>query len=300
MEKYEILETIGYGSFGCVYKAHKRDTNEIVALKMIYSIDGDEGVPSSVIREVSYLKEMDHSNIVRLLDVLDDDQILCLVLEYMDLDLKKFMTTSADIAKKNQVIKSLMHQLLDGLAYCHSQKLLHRDLKPQNLLIDCSKHILKLADFGSAREIGVPLQTYTEGEKVASLWYKAPELLLGGQKYSTPVDIWSAGCVFAELVIQQPLFDGATDFVQVNKVFSIMGKPNEETWPGVTSICDFLDSFASSEPQNLAEVVLGLEPAGLDLLSSNCTKKMLCMNPEGRITASEALRHPYFDDIENP
>ncbi|KAL7184949.1 hypothetical protein ACSBR2_026985 [Camellia fascicularis] len=293
---YEILETIGHGSFGCVYKAHKRDTNEIVALKMIYSIDdGDEGVPSSVIREVSYLKEMDHSNIVRLLDVLDDDKILCLVLEYMDLDLKKFMTTSADIAKKNQVIKSLMHQLLDGLAYCHSQKLLHRDLKPQNLLIDCSKHILKLADFGSAREIGVPLQTYTEGEKVASLWYKAPELLLGGQKYSTPVDIWSAGCVFAELVIQQPLFDGATDFVQVIKVFSIMGKPNEETWPGVTSICDFLDSFASSEPQNLAEVVPGLEPAGLDLLS-----KMLCMNPEGRISASEALGHPYFDDIENP
>ncbi|XP_028106046.1 cell division control protein 2 homolog 2-like [Camellia sinensis] len=240
MEKYEILETIGHGSFGCVYKAHKRDTNEIVALKMIYSIDGDEGVPSSVIREVSYLKEMDHSNIVRLLDVLDDEKILCLVLEYMDLDLKKFMTTSADIAKKNQVIKSLMHQLLDGLAYCHSEKLLHRDLKPQNLLIDCSKHILKLADFGSAREIGVPLQTYTEGEKVASLWYKAPELLLGGQKYSTPVDIWSAGCVFAELVIQQPLFDGATDFVQVIKLFSVMGKPNEETWPGVTSIIFFL------------------------------------------------------------
>ncbi|KAF5948099.1 hypothetical protein HYC85_014056 [Camellia sinensis] len=176
------LLTIGYGSFGCVYKAHKRDTNEIVALKMIYSIDGDEGVPSSVIREVSYLKEMDHSNIVRLLDVLDDGQILCLVLEYMDLDLKKFMTTSADIAKKNQ---SLMHQLLDGLAYCHSQKLLHRDLKPQNLLIDCSKHILKLADFGSAREIGVPLQTYTEGEKVFSCTLFYPCLLFSFKSSQT-------------------------------------------------------------------------------------------------------------------
>ncbi|THG19692.1 hypothetical protein TEA_014798 [Camellia sinensis var. sinensis] len=131
--------------------------------------------------------------------------------------------------------------------------------------------MLKLADFGSVREIGVPLQTYTKGEKVASLWYKAPELLLGGQKYSTLVDIWSASCVFAELVIQQPFFDGATDFVQVIKVFSITGKPNEETWPRVTSIYDFLDSFASSEPQNLAEVVPSLEPTGLDLL---------CFKPE--------------------
>ncbi|KAI8005914.1 hypothetical protein LOK49_LG07G01538 [Camellia lanceoleosa] len=238
---------------------------------------------------------MDHSNVIRLLDVVDNDKALHLVLEYMDVDLKKFMASSPDIAKNQQVIKSLMHQLLDGLAYCHSQKILHRDLKPQNLLIDC-KSILKLADFGSAREIGVPLHRYTEGEMVASLWYMAPELLLGSRKYSTPVDIWSAGCVFAEMVIQQPLFTGYTELTQVIKIFSIMGKPNEETWPGVTLICDFLDAFVRNEPQNLAELVLGLEPAGVDLLS-----KMLCMNPEGRITASEALEHPYFDDIlESP
>ncbi|CAL5407007.1 unnamed protein product [Camellia sinensis] len=203
---------IKWRSSSCVFKAHNHDTNETVALKRIYFLEKNEGVPSSAIREVSFLKEMDHSNVIR------------------------------------------------------------------NLLIDC-KSILKRADFGSAREIGVPLQRYTEGEMVASLWYTAPELLLSSRKYSTPVDIWSVDCVFAEMVIQQPLFTGYTELTQVIKIFSIMGKPNEETWPG-----------------NLAELVLGLEPAAVDLLS-----KMLCMNPEGRITASEALEHPYFDDIlESP
>ncbi|XP_028084160.1 cell division control protein 2 homolog [Camellia sinensis] len=289
---YEILHTtIGRGSSSCVFKAHNRDTNETVALKRIYLLEKNECVPSSAIREVSFLKEMDHSNVVRLLDVVDNDKALHLVLEYMDLDLKKSMASSPDIAKNQQ---SLMHQLLDGLAYCHSQKIHHRDLKPQNLLIDC-KSILKLADFGSARETDVPLHRYTEGEmrEIGRLWYMAPELLLGSRKCSTPVDIWSAGCVCAEMVIQRPLFTGYT---QVIKIFSIMGKPNEETWPGVTLICDFLDAFVRNEPQNLAELVLGLEPAGVDLLS-----KMLCMNPEGRITTFEALEHPYFDDIlESP
>ncbi|XP_057470752.1 cell division control protein 2 homolog isoform X2 [Actinidia eriantha] len=295
MEKYNIIATIGQGSFGSVDKARTNDTNEIVALKRINFPEVNEGVPSSVIREISLMRDMEHSNIIRLLDVVDSENTVYLVLEYMDLDLKNFINSSPNLARNPQMIKNLLHQLLRGLAYCHSFKVLHRDLKPQNLLIDTSKNILKLADFGSAREFGVPLAAYTEGEKVATLWYKAPELILGDRKYSTSVDMWSVGCIFAEMVTKNPLFAMPNVLYQMSEIFSIMGKPNEKTWPGVTSLCDFLDSYADCEPKDLAEVVLGLEPAGVDLLS-----KMLCMDPKRRIMAYDALKHPYFGDLGRP
>lgn len=156
-----------------------------------------EGVPSTAIREISLLKELNHPNIVKLLDVIHTENKLYLVFEFLHQDLKKFMDASALTGIPLPLIKSYLFQLLQGLAFCHSHRVLHRDLKPQNLLINAEGSI-KLADFGLARAFGVPVRTYTH--EVVTLWYRAPEILLGCKYYSTAVDIWSLGCIFAEMV----------------------------------------------------------------------------------------------------
>uniref|UniRef100_A0A5B7BMN5 cyclin-dependent kinase n=1 Tax=Davidia involucrata TaxID=16924 RepID=A0A5B7BMN5_DAVIN len=289
-KKYKPIKKIGEGGFGEVYKCRDLMTKETVAVKSIIFIEGG-GVPSSVIREISLLKELDHSNIVRLLDVLNNGASVDLVFECLDLDLKKFMDSYPEIAKDPQTIKRFLHQILRGVTYCHSHKILHRDLKPQNLLIDLNKKIVKLADFGLAKAFGVPFSTYTDN--VGTLGYRAPELLLG-YKYSAPVDVWSVGCIFAEMVTQQPLFSGTTESAILMENFSLLGMPNEATWPGVTLYGNIskMNRSPSHARRNLEDVVTGLEPAGFDLLS-----KMLCLNPDRRITARDALQHSYFRNV---
>ncbi|RZC12150.1 Cell division control protein 2-like isoform A [Glycine soja] len=289
--QYEKVEKIGEGTYGVVYKGRDRVTNETIALKKIRLEQEDEGVPSTAIREISLLKEMQHRNIVRLQDVVHDEKSLYLVFEYLDLDLKKHMDSSPEFAKDPRQVKMFLYQILCGIAYCHSHRVLHRDLKPQNLLIDRSTNALKLADFGLARAFGIPVRTFTH--EVVTLWYRAPEILLGSRQYSTPVDIWSVGCIFAEMVNQRPLFPGDSEIDELFKIFRIMGTPNEDTWPGVTSLPDFKSAFPKWQPKDLKNVVPNLEPAGLDLLSS-----MLYLDPSKRITARSALEHEYFKDIK--
>ncbi|XP_077213504.1 cell division control protein 2 homolog [Tasmannia lanceolata] len=290
MDQYEKVEKIGEGTYGVVYKAIDRLTNETIALKKIRLEQEDEGVPSTAIREISLLKEMQHGNIVRLQDVVHSDKRLYLVFEYLDLDLKKHMDSCPELAKDPRIIKTFLYQILRGIAYCHSHRVLHRDLKPQNLLIDRRTNALKLADFGLARAFGIPVRTFTH--EVVTLWYRAPEILLGSRHYSTPVDIWSVGCIFAEMVNQRPLFPGDSEIDELFKIFRVMGTPNEETWPGVTSLPDFKSAFPKWLPKALATVVPDLDPAGIDLLS-----KMLCLEPSRRITARNALEHEYFRDL---
>ncbi|KAK2437476.1 cell division control protein C [Trifolium repens] len=265
MEQYEKVEKIGEGTYGVVYKARDRDTKEIIALKKIRLEQEDEGVPSTAIREISLLKEMQHRNIVRLRDVVHSEKRLYLVFEYLDLDLKKHMDSSPEFSKDPRQIKMFLYQILCGIAYCHSHRVLHRDLKPQNLLIDRSSNSLKLADFGLARAFGIPVRTFTH--EVVTLWYRAPEILLGSRQYSTPVDVWSVGCIFAEMINQRPLFPGDSEIDELFKIFRIMGTPNEDTWPGVTSLPDFKSAFPKWPSQDLATLVPNLEPAGLDILS---------------------------------
>ncbi|CAI0374188.1 unnamed protein product, partial [Linum tenue] len=295
---YEKVEKIGEGTYGVVYKARDRITNETIALKKIRLEQEDEGVPSTAIREISLLKEMQHGNIVRcvclvrLQDVVHSEKRLYLVFEYLDLDLKKHMDSSPEFAKDPNIVKlqTFLYQILRGIAYCHSHRVLHRDLKPQNLLIDRRTNALKLADFGLARAFGIPVRTFTH--EVVTLWYRAPEILLGSRHYSTPVDVWSVGCIFAEMVNQRPLFPGDSEIDELFKIFRIMGTPNEDTWPGVTSLPDFKSTFPKWPSKDLANVVPTLDSAGLDLL-----RKMLCLDPVKRITARTAIEHEYFKDI---
>lgn len=292
MENYAKLEKVGEGTYGVVYKAKDVNTGRIVALKKIRLEAEDEGVPSTAIREISLLKELDDDNIVRLLNIVHSDTKLYLVFEFLDMDLKRYMDS---VTKQNEtleipVVKKFTMQLLLGLHYCHAHRILHRDLKPQNLLID-SEGNLKLADFGLARAFGIPLRVYTH--EVVTLWYRAPEVLLGSRHYSTAIDMWSVGCIMAEMVMSgTPLFPGDSEIDQIFKIFKILGTPNESSWPGVSQLPDFKPTFPQWGGVDLAEAVHEIDTPGAELLHS-----LLVYDSANRMSAKRAQKHPWFHDL---
>ena len=195
IENFTRVEKIGEGTYGVVYRAKDNANGTNVALKRIRLDTEADGVPSTTIREISLLKELNHTNIVKLLDIIHTDNKLFLVFEYLNQDLKKYMEL---YQSKNgmplNLVKSYLFQMLHGISYCHTHRILHRDLKPQNLLLT-TDGLIKLADFGLARAFGVPVRTFTH--EVVTLWYRAPEILLGCKYYSTEVDIWSIAGIFS-------------------------------------------------------------------------------------------------------
>ncbi|XP_068939841.1 cyclin-dependent kinase 5 isoform X1 [Petaurus breviceps papuanus] len=327
MQKYEKLEKIGEGTYGTVFKAKNRETHEIVALKRVRLDDDDEvgpgvvwtrlgelgspgdvvsdclisllplsiisqGVPSSALREICLLKELKHKNIVRLHDVLHSDKKLTLVFEFCDQDLKKYFDScNGDLDP--EIVKSFLFQLLKGLGFCHSRNVLHRDLKPQNLLINRNGE-LKLADFGLARAFGIPVRCYSA--EVVTLWYRPPDVLFGAKLYSTSIDMWSAGCIFAELAnAGRPLFPGNDVDDQLKRIFRLLGTPTEEQWPAMTKLPDYKPYPMYPATTSLVNVVPKLNATGRDLLQN-----LLKCNPVQRISAEEALQHPYFSDFCPP
>lgn len=238
------------------------------------------------------MKELKHENIVRLHDVIHTENKLMLVFEHMDKDLKRYMDTVGDRgALPSSTIKSFMHQLLQGIEFCHANRVLHRDLKPQNLLIN-TKGQLKLGDFGLARAFGIPVNTFSN--EVVTLWYRAPDVLLGSRTYNTSIDIWSAGCIMAEMYTGRPLFPGTTNEDQLVRIFRIMGTPSERTWPGISQFSEYKPNFQMFATQNLSSILPQIDPTGIDLL-----QRMLQLRPELRCSAHEALQHPWFADLPN-
>ncbi|KAE8880167.1 Cyclin-dependent kinase 2 [Phytophthora fragariae] len=293
MDRYQRIEkggSIGEGTYGVVYKSLDLKTQQVVALKRIRLETEDDGIPSTALREISVLRELEHPNIVRLLDCLQEEGKLFLVFEFMDKDLKRFMEHKLGKLEPGQ-IKSLLYQLLKGLAFSHSRGIMHRDLKPQNLLVNVTGE-LKIADFGLARAFSLPIKKYTH--EVVTLWYRAPEILLGQEVYCPPVDIWSVGVIFAEMVSKKPIFTGDSEIDQLYRIFMTLGTPNEASWPGVTKLRDYAPTFPKWKRKDLRELFPQLEESGLNLLES-----MLRYDPGERISAKEALRHPYFDDVDS-
>lgn len=236
------------------------------------------------------MKELKHENIVSLHDVIHTENKLMLVFEYMDKDLKKFMDSRNTGGQLDFVtIKSFMYQLLQGIAFCHENRVLHRDLKPQNLLIN-NKGELKLADFGLARAFGIPVNTFSN--EVVTLWYRAPDVLLGSRTYNTSIDIWSAGCIMAEMYTGRPLFPGTTNEDQLQKIFRLMGTPSERSWPGISNFPEYKNNFHVYYTQELRMILPQIDAVGLDLLG-----RMLQVRPEMRISAQEALQHVWFRDL---
>lgn len=264
----------------------------MVALKEIH-LDVEEGAPSTAIREISLMKELDHENILSLHDVIHTEKKLMLVFEYMDQDLKNYMDTHrANGTLDYTTIKNFMYQLLRGTAFCHEKRVLHRDLKPQNLLINTkdNKETLKIGDFGLARAFGIPVNTFSN--EVVTLWYRAPDVLLGSRTYNTSIDVWSAGCIMAEMYTGRPLFPGTTNEDQLHKIFRLMGTPNERSWPGISQLSEYKMNFQLYAPQDLSKILPQIDSLGINLLT-----RMLALRPEARISAKDALEHPWFYDL---
>ena len=278
--RYNLLNKLGEGTYGVVYKAKDLEKGTTVALKKIKLDTEDEGMPSTALREISVLKALHHENIVNLIDVVSTSTKLLLVFEFCDSDLKQMMNSTRSPVKGRK-LKSFMHQLLKGLSFCHGHRIIHRDLKPQNLLIIGDK--LKIADFGLARAFQMPLPAYTH--EVVTLWYRAPEILLGEKRYSTVVDTWSCGAIMAEMSNRSPLFPGDCEIDELFQIFKVLGTPTEATWPGVTSMPDYKPVFPQWNKKALQSVCKDVDSVGIDLL-----EKLLVYNPTNRITAASALK----------
>uniref|UniRef100_A0A8C1B7C0 cyclin-dependent kinase n=1 Tax=Cyprinus carpio carpio TaxID=630221 RepID=A0A8C1B7C0_CYPCA len=245
LETYIKLDKLGEGTYATVYKGRSKLTDNLVALKEI-RLEHEEGAPCTAIREVSLLKDLKHANIVTLHDIVHTDKSLTLVFEYLDKDLKQYMDDCGNIMSMHNV-KIFLFQILRGLAYCHRRKVLHRDLKPQNLLIS-ERGELKLADFGLARAKSVPTKTYSN--EVVTLWYRPPDVLLGSSEYSTQIDMWGVGCIFYEMAAGRPLFPGSTVEDELHLIFRLLGTPTEDNWAGISSIEEFKSyNFPKYKPQ---------------------------------------------------
>ncbi|KAG8340156.1 Protein kinase domain [Trypanosoma vivax] len=288
-ERYNRMDILGEGTYGVVYRAVDRVTGQVVALKKVRLDRSDEGIPQTALREVSILQEIHHQNIVNLLDVMCNEGRLYLIFEYVERDLKKAIEKRGG-AFTGTTLKKLVHQLLEGLYFCHRHRIVHRDLKPANILIT-QDNSLKIADFGLARAFQIPVHTYTH--EVVTLWYRAPEILLGEKHYTPAVDMWSVGCIFAELARGKVLFRGDSEIGQLFEIFQTLGTPMdmEGSWPGVSSLPDYRDVFPRWSPKPLDQVVPLLDEDAIHLLS-----QMLKYNPAERISAKDALQHPWFGD----
>ena len=291
-EKYIRTAKLGEGTYGVVYRAKDQKGQEIYALKKIRLQAEEEGIPSTAIREISLLKELNHINIVKLYEVLHSVKKLTLVFEYVEQDLKKVIDSANGKGLDIKLTKSFLYQLLRGVDHIHKYKVLHRDLKPQNLLIN-KDNILKIADFGLARGYGIPVKNYTH--EVVTLWYRPPDVLLGNKTYGTTVDMWSIGCIFGEMVLGKPLFTGNSETDQLKKIFAIMGTPTENYAPSLREFSEWGvgdNTFEVVKPKNFKELFPNLDAEGIDLI-----QKFLQLEPDKRISAEEALKHPFFDDI---
>lgn len=297
---------LGEGTFGKVYKVREIGTNKsavlqgqagrMVAMKVMKLDEDPEGIPATTLREVALLKMLEHPHIVRLLDVqCDSPANLVLVFEFLDHDLRQYMKTQS-MRLSPGTIKNLSHQLCLGVEYCHSHRVMHRDLKPQNLLIDVRLRVLKIADFGLARAFMLPVPVYTH--EVVTLWYRAPEILLGDrdQRYSLPVDVWSIGCVIGEMATGAPLFGGDSEIGTILQIFNKLGTPDEAMWPGITRMPNFKATFPQWPPRGWPQIRNTLEQVGEDGIE--LLEHTLRYNPCSRISARSALLRSYFLDVD--
>ncbi|XP_074569353.1 putative serine/threonine-protein kinase At1g54610 isoform X2 [Curcuma longa] len=287
-DTFEKLNKIGQGTYSSVYKARDLETGKIVALKKVRFANVDAESVRFMAREIHILRRLDHPNVVKLEALVTSKMSsnLCLVFEYMEHDLAGLVATPGIKFTEPQV-KCYMQQLLSGLEHCHSHCVLHRDIKGANLLID-NNGILKIADFGLAT-IYNPNHKQHLTSRVVTLWYRPPELLLGATEYCVAVDMWSAGCILAELLSGRPIMPGRTEVEQLHKIFKLCGSPSEEYWR--TSKLPHATSFKPQQPypRRVRETFKDFPSVALDLLDH-----LLSVDPADRGTAAYALKSEFF------
>ncbi|XP_062522907.1 mitogen-activated protein kinase 14-like [Corticium candelabrum] len=293
-ERYQQLSPVGIGAYGQVVSALDVETQTSVAIKKLARPFQSQVHAKRTYRELKLLKVMDHENVIGLLDVftpnssLDDFRDLYLVTALMGADLNniiKFQSLSDDH------VQFLIYQILRGLKYVHSAGVIHRDLKPSNIAVneDCE---LKILDFGLARATDDEMTGY-----VATRWYRAPEIMLNWMHYSQNVDIWSVGCIMAELLTGKTLFPGSDHIDQLYKILQLVGTPDAVFMKKITSDSarSYLQSLPSTPKRPFSEIFVGANPLAIDIL-----ERMLVLDTDQRISAIDALAHPYFAKYSDP
>lgn len=293
VKRYEKISFLGEGQFATVYKAKDITTGMIVAVKKIKvgsRTEAKDGINRTAIREIKFLRDLSHPNVISLLDVFGTKSNVSLVFDFMDTDLEVIIK-DAKIVLTPGHIKAYTIMTLQGLEYLHSNWILHRDLKPNNLLIN-SDGILKLGDFGLAKNYGSPNKVYSH--QVVTRWYRAPELIYGAKIYSTGIDIWAVGCILAELLLRVPFLPGETDLDQLSQIFKVLGSPSEEDWPHVSTLAHYVE-FKHMPAIPFRDIFTA---AGDDLIT--VISRMLALNPLKRCTCKEALKMEYFSNYPAP
>ncbi|KAK9989416.1 hypothetical protein SO802_029655 [Lithocarpus litseifolius] len=289
-DRYLKREVLGEGTYGVVFKAIDTKTGQTVAIKKIRLGKQKEGVNFTALREIKLLKELKDPNIIELIDAFPHKGNLHLVFEFMETDLEAVIR-DRNIFLSPADIKSYLQMTLKGLAICHKKWVLHRDMKPNNLLIG-SNGQLKLADFGLARIFGSPDRKFTH--QVFARWYRAPELLFGTKQYGSGVDVWAAACIFAELLLRRPFLQGSSDIDQLGKIFAAFGTPTPSQWPDMVYLPDYVEYQFVPSPTLRSLFPMASDDA-LDLLS-----KMFTYDPKSRISVQQALEHRYFSSAPPP
>jgi serine/threonine protein kinase len=289
LSRYPTVAVLGQGAYGKVYKARDTQTGQFIAMKKTLHNFEREGVPTTVLREICLLRELNHENIVSLKDIVVTERRLYLIFEFVESDLRKFIHNHEGPINPME-IKRIMYQMLKGICFCHSRRIMHRDLKPENILVS-ENATVKIADFGLARAFQIPMRPYTN--EVQTLWYRAPELLLGATEYSVAIDMWSAGCILADLIRKTPLFRSNTEMGQLTEIMKVMGTPSEAVWPGVSQYRNFSSTFPTHHRVDFHALFPEADPLCIDLL-----EKLLVLDPSNRISAKAALTHRYFEEMQ--
>ncbi|XP_013183676.1 cyclin-dependent kinase 7 [Amyelois transitella] len=291
--RYEKIDFLGEGQFATVYKARDVKTDKIVAVKKIKigsRLEAQDGINRTALREIKLLQELQHINLIGLLDVFGQKSNVSLVFDFMDTDLE-IIVKDNNIVLTPANVKAYMIMTLKGLEYLHQNWILHRDLKPNNLLIN-REGILKIGDFGLAKAFGSPTRINTH--QVVTRWYRSPELLFGARQYGTGVDMWAIGCILAELLLRVPFLPGESDLDQLTRIFQVFGTPTEEIWPGMKSLTDYVQ-FKQFPPQQLRHIFTAASDDLLQLLDS-----LLSLYPPKRCDCTQALQMPYFSNKPAP
>ena len=302
-KKYSVVKKLGQGAYGVVCSCKDNEKNILVAMKKIQNAFEDLIDAKRIVREIRLLHFLNHPSIIKLFDVekpkdLANFNDIYFATEYMDTDLYKVIYSKQPLSDSHY--QYFIYQLIAGVNYLHSANVIHRDLKPQNILVnkDCQ---IKICDFGLGRGLPEEGEGTDDGsgnltEYVTTRWYRAPEVILCPSQYSKAMDIWSIGCIFAELMARCPIFRGENYLDQIKKINEILGSPDENDMSYITDLNarKFITNLPKNKKIGFDQIFPNGNPLAIDLL-----EKMLCFNPQKRINIEQCLNHPYFKDIRD-